>query len=353
MAPTRRLAPLVLLTAAATAVSGALSTRPAAGTFPPPVVPDLPMGRYPVHGPPGGDAVCPPGTNATALAAARLATIARYGALRDAPDFATFNRSMRALWDTDDPAIRVIVPAAGVYTGIEDLTEYVTLVVGALNGGYVYYAGADVRALRWTPSNASVSFALAQTSRWYCARPPTEADGGACETDATPALSAQHVSFKPCTALLRQYAIEYDGTWGWGGAHCVPHPRFRGGAGGGAAGGVGGCHAALVSVGGGVRLVPCRPPPRGARPDRLRSATNTSCRGAPVGRPACVLVCCCCRRQRSIRTSGGSVCRRSPPSRLPPCSDASVSRCSRRAVGGHVRPPRSVVYGRQRAVRVV
>ncbi|OSX72737.1 hypothetical protein BU14_0407s0001 [Porphyra umbilicalis] len=170
------------------------------------------MDRYPVHGPPGGDAVCPPGTNATALAEARLATIARYSALKSAPDFDTYNRSMRALWDTADPAIRVVVPAAGVYTGIEDLLEYVTLVVGSLNGGYVYFAGGDVRSLAWTPSNASVSFAAAQTARYYCARPPTEADGGACETDEIPALTAHHVSFKPCTALLRQYVLEYDAT---------------------------------------------------------------------------------------------------------------------------------------------
>jgi len=222
MAPTCRLAPLLLLTAAAGAVGGALFARPTGGAFPPPVQPVLSMDRYPVHGPPGGDAVCPPGTNATALAEARLATIARYSALKSAPDFDTYNRSMRALWDTADPAIRVVVPAAGVYTGIEDLLEYVTLVVGSLNGAYVYFAGGDVRSLAWTPSNASVSFAAAQTARYYCARPPTEADGGACETDEIPALTAHHVSFKPCTALLRQYVLEYDGTLGWAVARCVP-----------------------------------------------------------------------------------------------------------------------------------
>lgn len=89
---------------------------------------------------------------------------------------------------------------------------YISLVVGSLNGGYVAFAGGDVRGFAYTPANASVSFTLAQTARYYCSAVPTATAAGTCETPALPTLSAHHVSFKPCTALLRQYVIAYDET---------------------------------------------------------------------------------------------------------------------------------------------
>lgn len=209
----------VAATAAAAAASGATTGGPAepAGAYPPPAVPVLPMDRYPVAaapaGTPPGDAACQSrGVNVTALAAARMATIGKYGALKAAPDFDAYEQGMRALWDVDDPTIRVVVPAAGTYTGIENVLEYISLVVGSLNGGYVAFAGGDVRGFAYTPANASVSFTLAQTARYYCSAVPTATAAGTCETPALPTLSAHHVSFKPCTALLRQYVIAYDET---------------------------------------------------------------------------------------------------------------------------------------------
>lgn len=188
-----------------------------AGAYAPPVAPVLPMERYPVgvaagDPPGGGDAGCGPSVNVTALAADRLATIVAYGALKEAPDFATYDGAIRALWDAADPAIRVVVPAAGIYTGMEDVLEYVSLVVGALNGGYAAFSGGDIRDLAATPANASVSFTLGQTVQYYCQRLPNATTAGDCETPPLPALSAHHVSFKPCSALLRQYVVSYDDT---------------------------------------------------------------------------------------------------------------------------------------------
>eukprot|EP00168_Porphyra_purpurea_P006380 TRINITY_DN1785_c0_g1_i2.p1 TRINITY_DN1785_c0_g1~~TRINITY_DN1785_c0_g1_i2.p1 ORF type:complete len:201 (-),score=37.79 TRINITY_DN1785_c0_g1_i2:299-901(-) len=104
-------------------------------------------------------------------------------------------------------------------------------------GATSIFQGGDVRGLAATPANASVSFALAQTTRYYCARPPTEGDEGACETPALPSLSAHHVSFKPCTALLRQYVVEYDATTTYFAARgaraavtCARHSRWCTGA---------------------------------------------------------------------------------------------------------------------------
>lgn len=188
-----------------------------AGAYAPPVAPVLPMERYPVgvaagDPPGGGDAGCGPSVNGTALAADRLATIVAYGALKEAPDFATYDRAIRALWDAADPAIRVVVPAAGIYTGMEDVLEYVSLVVGALHGGYAAFSGGDIRDLAATPANASVSFTLGQTVQYYCQRLPNATTAGDCETPPLLALSAHHVSFKPCSALLRQYVVSYDDT---------------------------------------------------------------------------------------------------------------------------------------------
>lgn len=53
--------------------------------------------------------------------------------------FDAYDKSMRKLCDESDPNIRVIIPAAGTYIGIEEVIEYISLVLGAVNNEYAYY----------------------------------------------------------------------------------------------------------------------------------------------------------------------------------------------------------------------
>lgn len=201
--------------------------------YPIPVLRPLPMHKYQVESSVNGDLICPPTTNLTALTLARQGTIVQYSALKEARTFEDFEAGMRRLWDAADKNIKSIVPSAGTYTGIEEIIEYITLVVGSLNHGYVYFYNATTRDFVYFPNNASYSFISPQKSKFNCQKAPSNSDSGECETDELDSLSAHHISFKPCTALIKQYVIEYDNTQNYmalkGGSPvtvCARHNQF-------------------------------------------------------------------------------------------------------------------------------
>lgn len=188
-----------------------LHNSPALAQFPQAVNPSaLPMHLYPVQGSGSGDLSCGATTNVTQLTQARQLAIAQYSNLKEAQSFAAYDAGMRGLWDAADEGVRVVVPAAGVYTGIEDVIEYISLVVGVVNDGYAYYYNSSSSNLQYFAGNASLSFDVAQKAKFYCSTLPSETDAGECQTEELDSLSLHHVSFKPCTALIKQYVIAYD-----------------------------------------------------------------------------------------------------------------------------------------------
>eukprot|EP01083_Nonionella_stella_P128045 387879_1 len=98
-----------------------------------------------------GDAACPSSVDMLALQQARQMTMANYSALKEARDFEEFSDQMRRLWDVEDENIKVIVPKAGIYTGIEEVIEYITLVVGSINGGFAYYYNSVISDFEYFP----------------------------------------------------------------------------------------------------------------------------------------------------------------------------------------------------------
>lgn len=188
-----------------------LSVLPTFSTaaFPPPQLPTLPMEKYQVDNG-NGDAACPSSVDMVALQQARQMTMANYSALKEARDFEEFSDQMRRLWDVEDENIKVIVPKAGIYTGIEDVIEYITLVVGSINGGFAYYYNSVITDFEYFPTNSSYAFQVAQKAQFDCTVLPSPTDPGKCNTGEMDALAAHHITWKPCTALISQYVIGYD-----------------------------------------------------------------------------------------------------------------------------------------------
>ena len=188
-----------------------LSTLPAfsAAEFPPPQLPPpLPMERYRVDN--GGDDTCPSSIDMNKIQQARLMAIRRYSALKEAETFDEYSVEMRKLWDAEDENIKIIVPAAGTYTGIEAVIEYITLVVGSINGGFAYYYNSTISDFKNFPTNSSTAFQVAQKAQFFCTVLPSASDPGVCDTGEMDALALHHITWKPCTALISQYVIAYD-----------------------------------------------------------------------------------------------------------------------------------------------
>jgi len=188
----------------------ALPVLSAAESDSPPVVPPppLPMDRYQVDN--GGDVSCPASVDMGALQQARQVTLTKYSALKEAESFEVFSAKMRTLWDVEDENIKVIIPQAGTYVGIEKLTEYITLVVGSINGGYVYYYGASTSNFKYFPTNSSYAFQVNQKVQHLCTVPPSPTDPGVCDIGEMDSLALHHITWKPCTALISQYVIAYN-----------------------------------------------------------------------------------------------------------------------------------------------
>ncbi len=176
----------------------------------PPNIAPLPMHLYQVQGSESGDANCPSSVNLQQLTIARQLTLRRYSDLKEAASFEAYDTAMRELWYKNDSNIRVIVPAAGTYIGIEDIVEYIALVVGVANDGFAHYYNARVSGFKYYPNNSSYSFKVDQKVKFYCRRAPTTTDPGDCQTGEIDSIALHHVSFEPCTPLLKQYVIGYD-----------------------------------------------------------------------------------------------------------------------------------------------
>lgn len=172
--------------------------------------PPLPMDIYPVENSGNGDLSCPLTVNMEALHNARMGTIAKYSALKEASSFEEYESGMRSLWDSVDEGIRVVVPAAGVYTGIASVIEYIALVVGVANDGFAHYYNSVPSNFQAFPNNSSYSFQVAQKAKFYCNSPPSNDNAGDCQSDEMDSLSLHHISFKPCTTLIKQYVVAYD-----------------------------------------------------------------------------------------------------------------------------------------------
>lgn len=70
---------------------------------------------------------------------------------------------MSALWNVADSNIKVITPAAGIYTGIESIIEYITLVVEVANNGYLFFSeSGSLSNFKYFPTNSSYSFESTQ-----------------------------------------------------------------------------------------------------------------------------------------------------------------------------------------------
>ena len=137
--------------------------------------------------------------------------LGKYSLLKEAQSFEEFEAGMQEIWDVEDKDIQVIIPAAGTYTGIEQVIEYISLVVGSLNNGFAYYYDSVISNLgEYFPTNSSYAFQVAQKSQFYCTVLPSANDSGICETGAIDSLALHHVTWKPCTALIKQYVIAYD-----------------------------------------------------------------------------------------------------------------------------------------------
>jgi len=137
-------------------------------------------------------------------------TIAKYSALKEAESFEVYSAEMRTLWDVEDENIKIIIPQAGTYVGIEAVIEYITLVVGSINGGFAYYYGAATSNFEYFPTNSSYAFQVDQKSQFFCTVLPSATDPGVCETGEMDSLALHHITWKPCTALISQYVIAYD-----------------------------------------------------------------------------------------------------------------------------------------------
>jgi len=178
--------------------------------FPPPVLPNpLPMEKYQLDNG-NGDAACPLSVDLIALGQARQTNLGKYSLLKEAQSFEEFEAGMKEIWDVEDEDIQVIVPAAGTYTGIEEVIEYISLVVGSLNNGFAYHYDSVISNLDYFPTNSSYAFQVAQKSQFYCTVLPSANGSGNCETGELESLSLHHVTWKPCTALIKQYVIAYD-----------------------------------------------------------------------------------------------------------------------------------------------
>lgn len=169
-----------------------------------PVIEPLPMHEYQVESSEGGDTQCPSGTNLALLGLKRQLVIRRYASLKEATNFDQYEGGMRALWDTADSNIKVSVPIAGTYTGIEQIIEYISLVVGVVNDGLVFFSDAAVSNFKYFPTNSSYAFDVDQKVSFYCT------DKDTCQTPKYPSKSLQHISFKPCSTLIKQVVVTYD-----------------------------------------------------------------------------------------------------------------------------------------------
>jgi len=182
----------------------------AKGEWPPAVPPEvLPMEKHQVSND-NGDINCPASVDLKQLTLARQLVLIKYSNLKEAKSFEEFNAGMRELWDIDDPYIKIIVPVAGKYAGIESIVEYIALVVGSLNHGFAYYYDATISKLLYFPTNSSYAFEVNQKSQFYCTELPSASSAGNCETGEIASLAYHHITFKPCTPLISQYVVAYD-----------------------------------------------------------------------------------------------------------------------------------------------
>lgn len=179
--------------------------------YPPPTLPSpLTMEKYQVDN--GGDLSCPSDVNLEALQGARQIALAKYSNLKEARNFEEFDAGMREIWDVEDESIKVIVPAAGTYVGIESVIEYIALVVGSLNYGFAFYYNSIISDLEYFPTNSSYAFQVAQKAQFYCSALPSPdgSDLGNCETGEIDSLALHHITWKPCSSRISQYVIDYD-----------------------------------------------------------------------------------------------------------------------------------------------
>lgn len=176
---------------------------------PSPNIAPLPMHLYQVQGS-GGDTACSSTVNLQQLTQARQLALKRYSDLKEAESFKAYETGMRALWDPTDSNISINVPAAGTYFGIEEIIEYVALVVGVANDGYSSFYDAKISNFEYFPNNASYAFTVNQKAKFYCRRAPSATDDGDCQTGEIDVIALHHVSFKPCSTLFKQYVLAYD-----------------------------------------------------------------------------------------------------------------------------------------------
>jgi len=104
--------------------------------------------------------------------------------------------------------------AAGDYYGLEEIIEYVSLVVPSLNGGYVWFSLAtlDPTSVFYFPQNATI-FAKQTTHKttFDCYSFPTNKNPqGICHSPVVDGIAGGMFTFESCGTKVVQYISNFD-----------------------------------------------------------------------------------------------------------------------------------------------
>jgi hypothetical protein len=104
--------------------------------------------------------------------------------------------------------------AAGDYYGVEDIIEYLTLVIPSLNQGYVWFSPSHIveGSIRYFPDNATIFVQQTHKTTFDCYKlPPADlSNTGECRSPLVDGISGGMFTFKSCSAQVVQYISNFD-----------------------------------------------------------------------------------------------------------------------------------------------
>lgn len=150
--------------------------------------------------------------NATQLLQARLLTLAEYYAALQAPTFEQVVALASPIFvNSDETSIHQA--AAGDYYGVDDIIEYITLVIPSLNGGYVWFSPSvlDPTSVKYFPQNATVFAKQTHNTTFDCYEYPNILNpDGLCNSPVVKGIAGGMFTFTNCGTQITQYISNFD-----------------------------------------------------------------------------------------------------------------------------------------------
>jgi hypothetical protein len=150
--------------------------------------------------------------NATQLVAARRGTLLQYYFALTAANYVQLQALATPVF-VNSSSTSIHQAAAGDYYGLEEIIEYVSLVVPSLNGGYVWFSPSvlDVSSVKYFPQNATIFAKQTHKTTFDCYQFPNGKNPtGICHSPTVNGIAGGMFTFESCGTKVVQYISNFD-----------------------------------------------------------------------------------------------------------------------------------------------